>query len=125
MCPAGFKSIRVHDLKHTFGYRLRAAGVRFEDRKTLLGHKASHVTTHYSAADLETLISHADKVCELGSRKSPALSIMRAGGASQVPEIVGGKGGTRTLDPGIMRIDLPAQSLPSRCFSAESVGRIG
>ncbi len=100
--PEGFRRIRVHDLKHTFGYRLRAAGVGFEDRKTLLGHKASHVTTHYSAADIETLITLAEKVCELGSRKSPALSIVRAGGASQVPEIIGGKGGTRTLDPGIM-----------------------
>jgi len=101
-CPQGFRRIRVHDLKHTFGYRLRAAGVSFEDRKTLLGHKTSHVTTHYSAADMETLISLAEKVCELASRKSPALSIVRAGGASQVPEIIGGKGGTRTLDPGIM-----------------------
>ena len=98
----GFRRIRVHDLKHTFGYRLRAAGVGFEDRKTLLGHKASHVTTHYSAADIETLISLAEKVCELGSRKSPALSIVRAGGASQVLDFIGGKGGTRTLDPGIM-----------------------
>ncbi len=26
-CPKGFKSIRVHDLKHTFGRRLRSAGV--------------------------------------------------------------------------------------------------
>jgi len=32
-CPAGFRSMCVHDLKHTFGYRLRAAGVQFEDRK--------------------------------------------------------------------------------------------
>jgi len=101
-CPAGFRSIRVHDLKHTFGYRLRAAGVQFEDRQSLLGHKASHVTTHYSAADISSLISCAEKVCELASRKSPALSIVRSGGASQVPEISGGKGGTRTLDPGIM-----------------------
>lgn len=48
-CPAGFRSIRVHDLKHTYGHRLRAAGVGFEDRKLLLGHKSNHVTTHYSA----------------------------------------------------------------------------
>ena len=34
----GFASIRVHDLKHTFGRRLRAAGVTLEDRKALLGH---------------------------------------------------------------------------------------
>jgi integrase len=38
-CPDGFRSIRVHDLKHTYGHRLRAAGVGFEDRKVLLGHK--------------------------------------------------------------------------------------
>jgi hypothetical protein len=68
----------------------------------LLGHKAAHVTTHYSAADMETLIALAEKVCDLASRKSPALSIVRAGGASQVADLIGGKGGTRTLDPGIM-----------------------
>ncbi len=101
-CPAGFRSIRVHDLKHTFGYRLRTAGVPFEDRQSLLGHKAAHVTTHYSAADIENLLSYAQKVCELVSRKSPALSIVRAGGASQVLDKIGGKGGNRTLDPGIM-----------------------
>jgi integrase len=101
-CPQGFRSIRVHDLKHTFGYRLRAAGVQFEDRQTLLGHKAHHVTTHYSAADIENLISYAEKVSDLASRKSPALSIVRSAGASQVLESIGGKGGTRTLDPGIM-----------------------
>lgn len=35
--PTGFRRIRVHDLKHTFGRRLRAAGVSFEDRQDLLG----------------------------------------------------------------------------------------
>ena len=39
ICPAGFRSIRVQDLKHTFGHRLRGAGVGFEDSKVLLGHK--------------------------------------------------------------------------------------
>jgi integrase len=29
----GFRKIRVHDLKHTYGRRLRAAGVSFEDRQ--------------------------------------------------------------------------------------------
>jgi integrase len=33
----GFRRVRVHDLKHTFGRRLRAAGVSFEDRQDLLG----------------------------------------------------------------------------------------
>ena len=38
----GFRRVRVHDLKHTFGRRLRAAGVSFEDRQDLLGQERSH-----------------------------------------------------------------------------------
>jgi integrase len=79
-CPDGFRNIRVHDLKHTYGYRLRAAGVQFEDRQLLLGHKAQHVTTHYSAADIGNLIAASEKVCELASRKSPAVAIVRTRG---------------------------------------------
>ena len=33
------KEVRVHDLRHTYGARLRAAGVTAEDRAALLGHK--------------------------------------------------------------------------------------
>jgi integrase len=76
-CPAGFRSLRVHDLKHTFGHRLRAAGVGFEDRKTLLGHKSEHVTTHYSAPEISTLIKAAESVCDLESRESPVLTLVR------------------------------------------------
>ena len=76
-CPAGFQALRVHDLKHTYGHRLRVAGVGFEDRKVLLGHKSDHVTTHYSAPEIGALIEASERVCELGSRKSPALSIVR------------------------------------------------
>ncbi|MBC8087836.1 MAG: hypothetical protein H7Z40_11270 [Phycisphaerae bacterium] len=35
---AGLRSVRIHDLRHTFGCRLRAAGVSAEDREALLGH---------------------------------------------------------------------------------------
>jgi integrase len=72
-CPDGFSSLRVHDLKHTFGHRLRATGVGFEDRKVLLGRKSEHVTTHYSAPEIGTLIAAAERVCELGSpsRRGP------------------------------------------------------
>ena len=34
----GLPQVRVHDLKHTFGRRLRATGISFEDRQDLLGH---------------------------------------------------------------------------------------
>jgi integrase len=65
------------DLKHTFGRRLRAAGVGFEDRQDLLGHKSGRMTTHYSAAELGNLLEAANSVCEMGSRKIPALVILK------------------------------------------------
>ena len=73
----GMPQVRVHDLKHTFGRRLRAAGVSFEDRQDLLGHKSGRITTHYSAAELENLLEAANKVCAVQSRKSPALVLLK------------------------------------------------
>src|SRR5579863_9801586 len=75
--PEGFRHVRVHDLKHTFGRRLRAAGVSFEDRQDLLGHKSGRITTHYSQAELTSLIDAADRVCSTESRKSPATTWLR------------------------------------------------
>jgi hypothetical protein len=71
--PEGFRRVRVHDLKHTFGRRLRAAGVTF-DRQDLLGHKSRRITTHYSEAELANLIAAAEKACNPKSRKIPANS---------------------------------------------------
>jgi integrase len=72
----GFASVRIHDLKHTFGRRLRAANVAFEDRQVLLGHKSGSVTTHYSGAELAALIEAAKKVAGTDSR-SPTLTILK------------------------------------------------
>ena len=73
---AGLPQVRVHDLKHTFGRRLRAAGVTFEDRQDLLGHVSGRITTHYSAAELSRLIDAANKVCDMDGRQ-PELVILR------------------------------------------------
>ena len=72
--PEGFRRVRVHDLKHTFGRRLRAAGVSFEDRHDLLGRKSRRITTHYARAELANLIAAAEKACDLKPRKTPAIS---------------------------------------------------
>ena len=61
---AGLEQVRVHDLKHTFGRRPRAAGVSFEDRQDLLGHRSGRITTHYLAAELSRLLEAANQVCE-------------------------------------------------------------
>jgi integrase len=72
----GLRQVRVHDLKHTFGRRLRAAGVSFEDRQDLLGHRSGRMTTHYSAAELSKLIEAANSVCERSGNR-PELVVLR------------------------------------------------
>ena len=66
---------RVQNWKHTFGYRLRAAGVRFEDIQDLLGHKSQKITRHYSAPDIDRLLLAAETVVEL--RQDPTLRLVR------------------------------------------------
>jgi integrase len=72
----GLTQVRVHDLKHTFGRRLRAAGVNFEDRQDLLGHRSGRITTHYSAAELSRLLDAANSVCDRGHGR-PQLVVLR------------------------------------------------
>ncbi len=69
--------VRVHDLKHTFGRRPRAAGVSFEDRQDLLGHKSGRITTHYSRPELMNLIQAANAVCPKGDTKRTTLVVQR------------------------------------------------
>jgi integrase len=78
---ANLPQVRVHDLKHTLGRRLRAAGVSFEDRQDLLGHRAGRITTHYSAAELSRLIQAAESVCDVNGEK-PGLVVLRRLNAS-------------------------------------------
>jgi len=75
--PEGYRCIRVHDLKHTFGRRLRAAGVSFEDRQVLLGHKNQSVTTHYSAPDVANLITAANRATATEGHKMDTLTVLR------------------------------------------------
>ncbi len=84
---AGLQQVRVHDLKHTFGRRLRAAGVSFEDRQDLLGHRSGRITTHYSAVELSRLLEAANSVCDL-KQGQPELLVMRGalqGGSRKTP----------------------------------------
>lgn len=60
--PEGFKTLHPHDLRHTFGRRLRAAGVAQETRAALLGHTTGSITTHYSAAELLELYRAVEKI---------------------------------------------------------------
>jgi len=102
----GLPQVRVHDLKHTFGYRLRAAGVSFEDRQDLLGHKSSRITTHYSAPDVNRLLAESEKVVNMrvepmlrvvdveSPHKSPTEHGTSAPQSAQVLDLNGGDGWT-------------------------------
>lgn len=80
---AKLEQVRVHDLKHTFGRRLRSAGVSFEDRQDLLGHRSGRITTHYSAAELSRLLEAANNVCGEGSEAgSSEIVVLRRISAS-------------------------------------------
>jgi len=73
---ADLSQVRVHDLKHTFGRRLRAAGVSFEDRQDLLGHRSGRITTHYSSAELQNLFEAGNRVCEK-QKSGVVLTLLR------------------------------------------------
>ena len=77
----GLPMVRVHDLRHTFGHRLRAAGVSFEDRQDLLGHRSGRITTHYSAPDLSRLLHAVDSISE----QKRATVLRLAGGVNEDP----------------------------------------
>ncbi|KTD53491.1 integrase [Legionella santicrucis] len=78
--------LRVHDLKHTFGRGLRAAGVSYEDRQDLLGHRSGRITTHYSQAELSNLLDAANLIIQ-SRRESKELTILRVkqGGKHAIP----------------------------------------
>lgn len=73
--PWGLEHVRVHDLKHTFGRRLRAAGVGEETRKVLLGHANGDITTHYSAVEIAELITAVNKIDR--SLATPAITLLK------------------------------------------------
>ena len=65
---AGLSGLRVHDLRHTFGQRLRDAGVPEEDRALLMGHAVEGMARHYATATVARLIELANRVSETDDR---------------------------------------------------------
>lgn len=65
-----------HNLRHTFGRRLRAAGVAVETRKALLGHRNGDITTHYSAAEVNELLIAAELAVRR-TTEAPTLRVVR------------------------------------------------
>jgi integrase len=63
--------VRVHDLRHTYGQRLRDAGVSNEDRAVLMGHAVSNMPAHYATPTIARLVEMANLVQAV--RDTPTL----------------------------------------------------
>lgn len=64
----GLPQVRIHDLRHTFGQRLRDAGVSEEDRALLLGHSITGMPQHYATATVARLVEVANQVFQTRDR---------------------------------------------------------
>ena len=53
-------------MKHTFGRRLRAAGVSFEDRRDLLEHCSARITARSSVRDGRAVWQHVPRATHVG-----------------------------------------------------------
>ncbi|CAN0539468.1 unnamed protein product, partial [Scytosiphon promiscuus] len=73
----------VHNLRHTFGKRLRAGGISLETRRVLMGHKGKQdITTLYALPELQELLDAVQTLARLDSRKSPELTLINLRKAS-------------------------------------------
>jgi len=73
---AGLADVRIHDLRHTFGSRLRTAGVCKETRSDLLGHDNGNITSHYSLAEIQELYDAVEKIAEKQA-ESPTVTFLQ------------------------------------------------
>jgi integrase len=65
---AKLAKFRIHDARHTFGQRLRDAGVSAEDRGLLLGHAVEDMPGHYASATVARLVDAANSVTHTRDR---------------------------------------------------------
>lgn len=82
----GLEAVRLHDLRHTCGRRLRAAGVSVETRKDILGHEGGNITTHYSVPEKQELMDAVEKIAFEPTHSTPSLTVIRIGGSRKTPE---------------------------------------
>jgi integrase len=56
--------LRVHDLRHTVGMRLREANVRENTIADILWHEHSSMTGHYSVAQIDELVGALELIAD-------------------------------------------------------------
>jgi integrase len=72
----GLQDVRVHDLRHTVGMRLREAGVREETISDILWHTRGTMTAHYSVAQVRELLDALNLITDESKRTNASLEML-------------------------------------------------
>lgn len=72
----GLQDVRVHDLRHTVGMRLREAGVREETISDILWHSRGTMTSHYSVAQVRELLDALNLITDESNRTNASLEML-------------------------------------------------
>lgn len=72
----GLQDVRVHDLRHTVGMRLREAGVREETISDILWHSRGTMTSHYSVAQVRELLDALNLITDESKRTNANLEML-------------------------------------------------
>ena len=72
----GLSDVRVHDLRHTVGMRLREAGVREETISDILWHSRGTMTAHYSVAQVRELLDALNLITDESKRANANLEML-------------------------------------------------
>jgi integrase len=76
--------LRVHDLRHTVGMRMREANVRENTIADILWHEHRSMTEHYSVAQIDELVAALDLIADENGRTNKTLQMLRLEAKNQV-----------------------------------------
>ena len=75
--------LRVHDLRHTVGMRLREMNVRENTIADILWHEHSSMTRHYSVAQIDELAAALDLVADENGKVNKTLQMLQLAARKQ------------------------------------------